>query len=164
MAVIYYPSSSLILQRTTSGSNYTEIVISNEPNAVFFFDTGSQIAQLSQSVVLITASWAQTTISASYVATASYSLGGLTSSYSILSKTSSYIDTASYSLASKTASFIDSSSYSLSSSYAANSSAGGITASYYALPVQSARLPATNSATIDAGLLTSVNQLGIKLQ
>lgn len=62
MANIYFPTSSLILQRNTISSSYIETVINVLPNVVFFFDTGSQLQSMSQSVFALTASWAQNSI------------------------------------------------------------------------------------------------------
>jgi len=92
MAIIYYPNSSFILQRTTSGSVYTEIVTSTVPNSIFFFDSASQLAAISASTMYVTSSWA---ISASWAPGGGSSAS---SSWASSSISSSYAQTASYAL------------------------------------------------------------------
>lgn len=64
MANIYFPKSSNIIQRTTSGSGYTEIVLNIQPNNVIFFDTSSALISMSADIFNLTSSWS---VSSSYV-------------------------------------------------------------------------------------------------
>lgn len=98
MANIYYPSQSLILQRNTSGSSYTELILSVYPPNVFFFDASGSLTASTN----LTASYVATasnSISASYALTASYALNA-----SVVSLSASYIsssaifDTTTYNL------------------------------------------------------------------
>lgn len=60
MANIYFPAASNLLQRTTSGSGYTEVVLGIVPNTIFFFDTASAMISMSSDVFNLTASQAAT--------------------------------------------------------------------------------------------------------
>lgn len=75
MANIYYPTDSIILQRTTSGSLFTETILSIHPDVVFYF-SGSDLTGFSSSHLNVTSSWSNSSISSSYALTASFALNG----------------------------------------------------------------------------------------
>lgn len=122
MANIYYPKNSVILQRTTSGSAFTEVVIDVVPDVIFYF-SGSNLQGFSASYLSVTSSWAENVISSSYSQTASIALNVPTPTASI---SSSYATTASYALTSQiitssiSASYSTTSSFTITASYALN--------------------------------------------
>ena len=104
MAIITYPKDNLVFQRDTSNNpTYAELVITDSPNTILFFGSGSSPTVISASEIAITSSWA---ISASWAPggateTASYALEALhaeSASYApgSPSVSASYAETASY--------------------------------------------------------------------
>ena len=76
MAIIYYPQSSVIFQRTTTVDNFTEVALNVPPNSIFLF-TGSIMYTASLDIAIAnSASWASQSLSSSYVVSASYALNG----------------------------------------------------------------------------------------
>ena len=78
MSIIYYPSASVVLQRTTSGSSYREIVINTVPSSILFFDTSSQTSKALASNLNVTSSYSDL---ASFTITSSVGLFGNAASY-----------------------------------------------------------------------------------
>jgi hypothetical protein len=142
MAVIYYPLNSLIARRNTISSSFEEIILSTTPNTIIYFNTSSNIEQISLSMFNdITCSYSQTASFAKSTVSASWASQSLSSSFS-----SSYAQTSSFSITS---------SFAVTASFALG--AGGLTSSYYSYTTSiqlhpgAAKLPVINGASIDAG-------------
>lgn len=94
MALFYFPKANNLGLRNAWDSTYQELIIANNPNMVFYFDTGSTINSASALVLGITSSWAQTASISQVLQTvisASWSSQSLSSSYTI---TASYASNA----------------------------------------------------------------------
>lgn len=77
MAIVYYPKADVILKRDTISASYEQVVLSNNPNTILFFDSASNLSVLSSSIFYLTSSWA---------VTASYALNGGGTGTSIIQK------------------------------------------------------------------------------
>jgi len=113
MALLYFPKSTYLGVRESFNPLYDQLTLANNPNMVFYFDTGSAINTASSSGLFITCSWAQSasvslvlqtissaswasqSISASYAANAGGS--GNVTSYTTLTTSSTNWITASFS-------------------------------------------------------------------
>lgn len=117
MANIFYPSDSLIVQRTTSGSSFSQIIIDKEPSTILYF--GDTLQQLVSETLNITASRS---------ITASYAVNGGGSGTS-LGTGSTYPFTSSWSINSVNGSsgttLNTGSTYPITASWAVNTVNGG---------------------------------------
>lgn len=94
MAVIYYPKNQLVYIRDqqVSASNYESVLLNCSPNTVLYFDTSSLMQQVDALLIPITASWALTASLSQvliYTVSASWASSSLSASFS---------DTASFAL------------------------------------------------------------------
>jgi hypothetical protein len=119
MAVVYYPTHTVLYKRNTISASFEQVVLNTQPNTILYFGTGSDPNEISGSVIYITSSHALT---ASLCLTSSFLTGFIESaSYSLNSLSSSWARSASWAPGGVGSSVSSSwASSSLSSSYSLN--------------------------------------------